>query len=206
MYTKCVFNFRDLILSYVYIDIYMLSKTRLSEFFRKKPQLDNWSFTKLQISEHQPRYYSFRYSVLIKHSCVLRDPKKYRIKNISAWNKNKIHWRFSMMLICKKCKKYGKVCVFWKCIQYTTHWDETQMLKKIPSNKINGTKNALFFLSQAPTHHGFTFNLRFLHELKHKVRLLKLCVGFFIFDYVSFFLKFMFLFNKMHVVFDFKTS
>ena len=47
------------------------------------------------------------------------------------------------------------------------------MLKKFPSDKINGTKNALFFLSRAPTHHSFTFNLRFLYELKHKVRFSK---------------------------------
>ena len=38
------------------------------------------------------------------------------------------------------------------------------MLKKFPSDKINGTKNALFFLSQAPIHHSFTFNLQFLAE------------------------------------------
>ena len=43
------------------------------------------------------------------------------------------------------------------------------MLKKFPSDEINGTKNALFFLSRAPTHHSFTFNLRFLYELKYKV-------------------------------------
>ena len=43
------------------------------------------------------------------------------------------------------------------------------MLKKIPSDKINDTKYALFFLSRAPTHHSFTFNLRFLDEVKHKV-------------------------------------
>ena len=47
------------------------------------------------------------------------------------------------------------------------------MLKKLPPDKIRGTKNALFFLSRAPTHHGFTFNLQFLYELKHKVRLCK---------------------------------
>ena len=47
------------------------------------------------------------------------------------------------------------------------------MLKKIPSHKINGTKNALLFLSRAPTHHSFTFNFRFLYELKYKVRLSK---------------------------------
>ena len=51
------------------------------------------------------------------------------------------------------------------------------MLKNIPSDKINGTKNALFFLSRAPTHHGFTFNLRFLYELKHKACLSKTVCG-----------------------------
>ena len=47
------------------------------------------------------------------------------------------------------------------------------MLKKSPSNKINVTKNALFFPSQARTHHSFTFNSRFLYELKRKVYLCK---------------------------------
>ena len=32
---------------------------------------------------------------------------------------------------------YLKICIFWKCIQYTIHWDKTHML--------NGTKTALFF-------------------------------------------------------------
>ena len=35
---------------------------------------------------------------------------------------------------------------------------------------------------------------------------LKLCVGFSILDSVSFSLKIIFLFNKMHVLFDFKAS
>ena len=42
------------------------------------------------------------------------------------------------------------------------------MLKKFPSDKINATKNALFLLPRAPTHHSFTFNLRFFYELKQK--------------------------------------
>ena len=45
------------------------------------------------------------------------------------------------------------------------------MSKKIPLRKINGTRNALVFHSRAPTHHSFTFNFRFLYELKHKMRL-----------------------------------
>ena len=80
---------------------------------------------------------------------------------------------------------YVKDCIFWKGIQYTIHWDKTQMLKNFPSDKISGTENALFFLSRAPFHHSFTFDLRFLYELKRKVSL-TLCVGLiFHFDSVS---------------------
>ena len=68
----------------------MLSKTRLSKFVRKKPQLDNWSFAKLQISEHQSIYYSFRYSVLIKQSCVLRDPKKIELRIFQIQNRGNV--------------------------------------------------------------------------------------------------------------------
>ena len=63
--------------------------------------------------------------------------------------------------------------IFWKCIQYTTHWDKKQMLKTFPLDKINGTKNSLVLLSRAPTYHSFTFNLQFLYELMHKVCLSK---------------------------------
>ena len=67
-----------------------------------------------------------------------------------------------------------------------------QILKKFPSDKINGTKNALFFLSRAPTHHSFTFNLRLLYELKHKVRHSKTVCGIFHF-------RFRFVFIKIHI-------
>ena len=63
------------------------------------------------------------------------------------------------------------------------------MLKKFPSDKINGTKNALFFLSQAQTHHSFTFNLRFLYELKHKVCLSKTVYEIFHFGFPFVFIK-----------------
>ena len=39
-----------------------------------------------------------------------------------------------------------------------------QMLKKIPSDKINTARNALFSLSGAPNHHSFTFNFQLLYE------------------------------------------
>ena len=102
-------------------------------------------------------------------------------------------------------KQYFLICksmYIWKCIQYTIQWNKTQ----ISSNKINRTENALFFLSQPPTHPSFTFDLRFLCELMHKARISKTVCGITIFDSVLFLLKFMFLFNKMHGLFDFKTS
>ena len=64
------------------------------------------------------------------------------------------------------------------------------MLIKYPSYKINGAKNALFFLSRAPAHHSFTFNLRFLYELKHKVHLSKTLCGIFHFRFRFVFIKF----------------
>ena len=74
-------------------------------------------------------------------------------------------------------------------IQYTIRCDKTSMLKKFPLDIINVARNLFFFLSRAPTHHSFTFNLRFLYELKHKFVSLKLCVGFSIFDSVLFLFK-----------------
>ena len=51
------------------------------------------------------------------------------------------------------------------------------MLKKFPSDKINVTKNSLFLLSRASTHHSFAFNLQFLSELKRKVHFPKSASG-----------------------------
>ena len=47
------------------------------------------------------------------------------------------------------------------------------MLKKLSTGKTKVTQNALFFLSRAPSNHGFTFNSRFLCELQHKLCLSK---------------------------------
>ena len=63
------------------------------------------------------------------------------------------------------------------------------MLRKFPLYKINGTKNALFFLSRASTHHSLTFNLRFLDELKHKVPFFKTVCGIFSFQFRFVFIK-----------------
>ena len=91
----------------------------------------------------------------------------------------RMHWK--LLTILKTIIKsvwsnvfwYAKVYIFWKFIQYTTHWDKLLTSKKFHLDKINITKYALFFLSRAPTHHSFTFNTQLLHELKYKVYLSK---------------------------------
>ena len=78
------------------------------------------------------------------------------------------------------------------------------MLKKFPLDKLNGTENA-FFLWRAPTHHSFTFNLRFLYELKQKVRLSKTVCGIFHLRFRFVFVKVcIFFLNKIYGLFDFK--
>ena len=116
----------------------------------------------------------------------------------------RIHWRLSTILESSNKSVWSnvfwsvKVCIFWKCVQYTIHWEKTQILKKFPLNKINGTKNALFFLSWATTHHNFTFNLQFLYELKHKIFLSKSVCGIFLFRFRFVFIK-VFIFVQQNV-------
>ena len=123
----------------------------------------------------------------------------------------RIYWRLLMML--KTSNKsvwsddfwYLKVCIFWKCIRYTIHWDKTQMSKKFPSDKINGTKNALFFLLRPWLIAVLLLICDSYMSWSTMFVSLKLSVGFSIFNLVSFLSTFLFLFNKLHGLFDFKT-
>ena len=64
------------------------------------------------------------------------------------------------------------------------------MLKKYPSDKINvAKKRCKENFARAPTHHSFTFNSRFLYELKHKVHLPKSVCGIFHFRFRLVFIK-----------------
>ena len=63
------------------------------------------------------------------------------------------------------------------------------MSKNFLSDKINETKNALFFLSRAPTYHSLTFNLQYLYEMKHKIRLSKTVCEIFQFQFGFVFIK-----------------
>ena len=89
---------------------------------------------------------------------------------------------WSNVLICKSIN----ILKFY-LIHYI-HWDKTQMLKIFPLEKMNVKRNALSFLSRAPTHHRFTFNLRFLYKLKHKVHLTKTVRGIFYFQFCLLFI------------------
>ena len=53
------------------------------------------------------------------------------------------------------------------------------MLKKFSFGQNKQYKKFPLFFSRAPTHHSFTYNSRFLCDLKHKVRLSKSVCGIF---------------------------
>ena len=90
----------------------------------------------------------------------------------------------TLSTIFKTSKKvYEVMFSFWKCIQYTIYRDKRVLLKKFPSDKINSTKNTLFFFLWAPTHHSFTFNSQFLYELKHKACIYTTLCGIFHFRF-----------------------
>ena len=131
----------------------------------------------------------------------------FELSNICFYiSRVRIHWK--LFTILKRSNKsvwsnvfwYVKVCIFRKCIQYTIHWDKTQILKKFPSDKINGTKN----LSSNSS--VLLLICDFYISCSARFVSLKMCERFSIFDSVPFLLKFIFLFNKMHGLFDFKTS
>ena len=94
--------------------------------------------------------------------------------------------------------------IFWKCIQYTIHWDGTQMLKKFPSDKMNVTKNALFYNLQLNTVLPLICDSHMNWSTQSAS--LKACVGFSIFDCITILLKLYFCWTKNHGLFDFKTS
>ena len=111
------------------------------------------------------------------------------------WFHLSIHWRLSTILetsnksVVSNIFWYVKISIFWKYIQCTIHWDKTQSLEKLPWDKLNGTKNALVFLSRAQTHYSFTFNLRLLYKVKHKVLLSKTMCRIFHFRFCIIFVK-----------------
>ena len=80
------------------------------------------------------------------------------------------------------------------------------MLKKNFFGQKIVTKNALFFLSRAPTHHNFTFNSRFLYELKQKIHLSKSMCDISHFRVPLVVIKVHIFVQQKHGLFEFKTS
>ena len=121
--------------------------------------------------------------------------------NIYKHNSLRIHWGLSTILKTSKQSAWSNffwywkgiyiyiyiyiyVYIFWKFIQYTIHWGKIQMFKKFPSDKINVTKSALFFLSQAPNHPVLFLIRNSYPSLRKKLVSRKLCEGFSIFEFV----------------------
>ena len=137
--------------------------------------------------------------------------QQYIMKELLDCFNLRIHWR--LLTILKTSNKdiwgnvfwYVKVCVFWKCIQYTIHWDKTNV-KKIPFQQNKQYKNTFFFFCKLPLITVLLLIWDSYMSWSTRFVSLKLCVGFSIFDSVSFSLKFIFLFKKMHGLFDFKTT
>ena len=68
------------------------------------------------------------------------------------------------------------VNVYSESVFNTLYIKDKANVQKKKNKKINGTKKIPRFCFQAPTHHSFTFDLRFLYDLDAKVSL-KLYVG-----------------------------
>ena len=68
--------------------------------------------------------------------------------------------------------------VYFENVFHTLYTEIKHKCQKNVPEKINGTKNAVFFLCHL-IYHNFIFNLRFLYELKHKVHLSKTVCGIF---------------------------
>ena len=125
-----------------------------------------------------------------------------------------IHWR--CMKILKISKNVHEVIFsdIWKCIylikrkfiQYLIHWEKTQMLKKVPLDKIKSQIIHFFdflklqLITVVILIHNFytSWSTRFIS--------LKACLGFSIINFVLFSLKFSFLFNKKQEIFEFQPS
>ena len=113
----------------------------------------------------------------------------YSVGNKITYSTEVSAWQFA----CTVTSVHGKF------IQYTIYWDKIQMLQKFPLDKINVTKIAPLFPSQAPTN-GLLYKLKYIVHLSKTVRAIS------IFDSVSFLSNFIFLFNKKYELFDFTSS
>ena len=96
-----------------------------------------------------------------------------------------------------------KVCTSRNSI----HRDKAHMLKNFPSDKINDTKNTLsFFFRELQLITVLLLICDSYMSWSTRFVPLKLCVEFSVFHSVSFLLKFIFLFHKMHGLLEYFCS
>ena len=91
--------------------------------------------------------------------CLLCSKLKDTLKAFNDFKNKQQKWMKKYFLMCKSIyilKVYS--------IHYTL-----RLNTNVSFGQNRRYKKSLFFLLQAPTHHSFTFNLRFLYDLKHKV-------------------------------------
>ena len=107
----------------------------------------------------------------------------------------------------KYCFCYVKVYTYSERVFNTLYIEIKHVLKQIPLGKMNGVKKkSSFFFRELQLitvlllicDFYMSWSIRFVSQ--------KLFVGFSIFDSVLFLLKFIFLFSKMHGLYDFNTS
>ena len=109
-------------------------------------------------------------------------PLKNTLKTFDDFKKKQQKCMEECLLICKSIYLL-KIYLIHYILQKNAN------VKKIPSDKINVTKNALFFLSRTSAQRSFTFNWQFLYELKHRVYLSNTVCGIFHFRFRFLFLK-----------------
>ena len=125
-----------------------------------------------------------------------------------------IRWRLSVVLETSSKSVWSnvfwhvKVCRFRKCIQYTIHWDKSTNFKKNPFRQNKRYKDSLFFLLWVPIHHNFILICNSYMSWSTRFVLLKLCMGFSVFNSISFSISilFIYIFISISILFDCKTS
>ena len=127
---------------------------------------------------------------LVKHTLKTFDYFKNKQKSVSS----NVFW-------------YVKICILWEPIQYIIHCHKTQMLKKNFFGQNKWYKKCPTFFFHEPQ--LITVLLLICNSyMSWSTSFVSLwnCVGFSIFNSVTFLLKFIFLFNKMYGLFEFWTS
>ena len=116
----------------------------------------------------------------------------------------RIKWRLSAILktsskyVWSIIFRYEKVHIFWKYIQYTIYWGKIKNFEKFSSNKINSKKMPSFIFFEFKLITVLLLVCNSYMNWSTRFVSLKQCLGFSVFDSLSFLWNFIFLFKKLH--------